>query len=110
MDRGTYVQSAARDACQKWVDENKYRKTRPEITAGLKEVLDALSNAQLAHLSKHLSGDAFDVQPVDRDADRIKRTIRALPGLGKFLEKEGGLASCPCLDDITKHENYQRLR
>jgi hypothetical protein len=87
----TYVQSVARDACQKWVNENPDKKTTAEITAGLKKVLDGLSDTQLAHLSKHLSGDAFDVQPVDKNADEIKKTIRALPGLDKFLEKEGGL-------------------
>jgi hypothetical protein len=87
----TYVASAARDACQKWVDENKDKKTVSEIAAGLKKVLDGLSDAQLAHLSKHLSGDAFDVQPVPKDAEAIKKAIRGLPGLDKFLEKEGGL-------------------
>jgi hypothetical protein len=87
----TYVQSAARDACQKWVDENKDKKTAETISAGLKRVLDGLTDPELAHLSKHLSGDAFDVQPVVKDAEEIKKTIRGLPGLDKFLEKEGGL-------------------
>ncbi len=87
----TYVPSAARNACQKWADDNKDKKTVSEIAAGLKKVLDGLSDAQLAHLSKHLSGDAFDVQPVTKDAEAIKKAIRSLPGLGKFLEKEGGL-------------------
>lgn len=87
----TYVQSDARDACQKWVDENKDKKTKDEIAVGLKAVLDGLTADQLGRLSKHLSGDAFDVQPVEKDADEIKKTIRALPGLSKFLEKEGGL-------------------
>lgn len=87
----TYVQSVASDACQKWVDDNKDKKTKDEIATGLKGVLDGLTDPQLAQLSKHLSGDAFDVQPVDTDADEIKKTIRGLPGLGKFLEKEGGL-------------------
>ena len=36
-------------------------------------------------------GEAFDVQPVDKDADAIKKTIRGLDGLGKFLDSEGGL-------------------
>jgi len=87
----TYAKSAARDACQKWVDDNKDAKTADKITEGLKKTLDGLTDAQLAQLSKHLSGDAFDVQPVDKDADAIKKTIQGLPGLGKFLEKEGGL-------------------
>jgi hypothetical protein len=34
---------------------------------------------------------AFDVQPVTQDADAIKKSIRALAGLDKFLEMEGGL-------------------
>ena len=87
----TYAPSAARDACQKWVDENSDKKTTDKITAGLKIVLNGLTDAELARLSKHLSGDAFDVQPVVKDADEIKKTIRDLPGLDKFLEKEGGL-------------------
>lgn len=87
----TYAQSAARDACQKWVDDNKEKKTKDEISTGLKSVLDGLTDAQLALLSKHLSGEAFDVQPVETDAEEIKKTIRGLDGLSKFLEKEGGL-------------------
>jgi len=87
----TYAKSAAREACQKWVDENKDKKTKDEITTGLKGVLDGLTDAQLALLSKHLSGDAFDVQPVEKDAAEIKKTIKGLSGLSKFLEEEGGL-------------------
>ena len=87
----TYAKSAAREACQKWVDEHKDKKAKDEIAAGLKQVLDNLTDGQLAHLSKHLSGDAFDVQPVANDADNIKAAIRGLPGLSKFLEEEGGL-------------------
>lgn len=87
----TYASNDASKACQKWVDDNPDKKTKDEIAAGLKGVMDGLTDDQLGQLSKHLSGDAFDVQPVDKDADGIKKAIRALPGLGKFLEKEGGL-------------------
>jgi hypothetical protein len=87
----TYTDSAARDACQKWVDEHKDKQTKADIATGLKGVLDSLTDAQLAHLSKHLSGDAFDVQPVEKDADEFKKAIRGLRGLSKFLEEEGGL-------------------
>ena len=54
-------------------------------------MLNAATDSQLAMLSKHLSGDAFDVQPVDTDAAAIKKTIRGLKGLDRFMEKEGGL-------------------
>ena len=87
----TYVKSDAREACQKWVNDNKDKKTKAEIAAGLEGVLDKLTDAQLAGLSKHLSGEAFDVQPVKTDADKIKDAIRNLTGLSKFLDQEGGL-------------------
>jgi hypothetical protein len=87
----TYASSAVSRACQKWVDKNPDKTTREEIQAGLLSVLNDATDAQLALLSKHLSGDAFDVLPVETDADAIKRTIRRLKGLDRFLEKEGGL-------------------
>ena len=87
----TYAKNDASDACQKWVDDNPTKKTKAEIAAGLKSTMDGLTDAQLGQLSKHLSGEAFDVQPVDKDADGIKAAIKALDGLSKFLDKEGGL-------------------
>jgi len=87
----TYAKTDLRDKCQKWVDDNPEKKTKDEIAAGLESVLDAATDAQLGTLSKHLSGEAFDVQPVENDADAIKKAMRALEGLGKFLESEGGL-------------------
>jgi hypothetical protein len=87
----TYKKTEAREACQKWVDDNPTAKTQAEIQAGLLSVLNGLTDDQLRRLSKHLSGDAFDVQPVEKGGDEIKETIRALAGPGNFLEKEGGL-------------------
>jgi hypothetical protein len=87
----TYVSTKLSKACQKWVNDNPDKKTQDEIAEGLLSVLNGATDAELSTLSKHLSGDAFDVQPVDTDADAIKKTIRGLDGLDKFLEKEGGL-------------------
>jgi hypothetical protein len=87
----TYAKTIACDNCQKWVDDNPDKTTQREIEEGLASVIDALPDAELARLSKHLSGDAFDVQPVNEDAERIKATIRRLPGLKIFLDMEGGL-------------------
>jgi hypothetical protein len=87
----TYAKTPARDNCQKWVDDHPGKTTQQEIEAGLASVIDALPDAELARLSKHLSGDAFDVQPVIEDAEQIKATIRSLPGLKVFLDMEGGL-------------------
>lgn len=50
-------------------------------------------------LSRHLTGDAFDVAPVSGEpGEKIKTTIKALPKLNKFLEKEG--------DDIVWHAQF----
>ncbi|MEO8662840.1 MAG: hypothetical protein ABI693_30550 [Bryobacteraceae bacterium] len=87
----TYVANDASKACQKWVDDNPTRKAKTDVAAGLLAVMNSLTDAQLSKLSKHLSGDAFDVQPVEQDADAIKATINSLTGLSRFLEKEGGL-------------------
>jgi len=87
----TYAKTIASDNCQKWVNENPDKTTQHEIEEGLANVIDALPEAELARLSKHLSGDAFDVQPVTEDAEKIKATIRSLHGLKVFLDMEGGL-------------------
>jgi hypothetical protein len=87
----TYKPTAVSAACQKWVDTNPQATTRAAIQAGLVTVLQGFDDLALRGLSKHLSGDAFDVQPVTENADAIKADIRSLEGLDKFLDKEGGL-------------------
>ena len=87
----TYAAGTLRTKCQKWVDENPTKTTLDEVAEGLLSVLDAATDAELGSFSRHLSGLAFDVQPVTEDADAIKKSIRALAGLDKFLEMEGGL-------------------
>ena len=87
----TYKESDARAACQKWVDDHPAATTQTEIQAGLLSVFAGLTANQLGGLSRHLSGNAFDVQPVDSDAVAIKASIRRLEGLALFLDREGGL-------------------
>ena len=87
----TYLPSEVCSACQKWVDDHPGATTQIQIQEGLVSVFNSLTEAQLGRISKHLSGEAFDVQPVTRDADAIKASIRALKGLERFLDKEGGL-------------------
>ena len=65
--------------------------TASEIAAGLLSVLNSLSNAELGQLSRHLSGDAFDIQPSEPDNDNVKATIKSLAGLRNFFDHEGGL-------------------
>lgn len=87
----TYSPSPASQACQRWVDQHPEAATQNTIADGLFTVLNTFSDIDLRRLSKHLSGDAFDVKPVIQNAQAIKDFIRHLPGLEKFLEKEGGL-------------------
>jgi hypothetical protein len=88
----TYKANDASKACQKWVDDHPEAKTQKEIAAGLLETLKSLG-PKAGQMSKHLSGDAFDIQPVkDKDkAEAIKKSIKELPDMKQFLDKEGGL-------------------
>jgi hypothetical protein len=87
----TYLPSEVCTKCQEWVNIHRDKKTAEEVAAGLLTVFDTFSDTDLARFSRHLSGDAFDVQPVDKNAAAIKKTIRGLPEVDKFLEREGGL-------------------
>ena len=87
----TYAASPLRARCQQWVDAHPQKTTQAEVAAGLLALFDAAPDAELGRFSKHLSGAAFDVQPVTANADAIEQTIRGLAGLDKFLDKEGGL-------------------
>ena len=88
----TYRETTASRACQAWVDEHPGALTPAHFEAGFLAVFAELGDEELARLSKHLTGDAFDVQPVwHSKAPDIKATIRCLQGLDRFLEREGGL-------------------
>ena len=76
---------------QAWVDAHPEAVTVDQITAGLTQVMNAMSEDERSKISRHLTGRAFDVRPQKQNAKAIKADIRALPGLNKFLEREGGL-------------------
>ena len=87
----TYAHNKSSQACQQWVLSNPQATTVPAIAAGLLSTMNALTDTELGQMSRHLSGDAFDIQPIEPDNANIKTTIRALPGLRIFLDREGGL-------------------
>jgi len=91
--RRTYTATAESRALQAWVDSHPQADTQAEIQAGLLGIMRGWNDAQKGRLSKHFSGQAFDVQliPNGATATAVKATIRGLPGLTKFLEREGGL-------------------
>ena len=87
----TYAASTASTKLQKWVDENEKATTKNAITEGLEKTMDAMTESERRLISKHLTGDAFDVQPVEENADKIKEAMKKLPGVTKFFDKEGNL-------------------
>jgi hypothetical protein len=86
-----HVPYTAAGTLQKWVDNNPKATTVAAIAKGLEDTMNGMSETDRGKVSKHLTGEAFDVQPQVKDADAIKKDIRALSGLSKFLEKEAGL-------------------
>lgn len=89
----TYVDTLASRALQHWVDTNPQAKTAVAIAAGLTAVMTPWGDAMKALLSKHFSGQAFDLQPLAQGAlaNAVIAFIHTLPGLDKFLTREGGL-------------------
>jgi hypothetical protein len=89
--KSTHKESTLRTKLQKWVDDNPTKKTQKEIQEGLMSVFNTASKIELDNFSAHMTKDAFDVQPVEKDAEAIKKTINGLKGLKLFLEKEAGM-------------------
>ncbi len=77
---------------QAWVDVHPEADTVEALTAGLEATLRAMTPADQARVSKHLSGDAFDLRPGHGETEAaIRATIHGLPGLVKFIDREGGI-------------------
>jgi hypothetical protein len=83
----TYIAGAK---LQAWVGSHPEAVTVDQLTAGLAATMNGMSEAERLKISRHLTGRAFDIRPVTQNAEAIKKDIRELPGLNKFLEKEGG--------------------
>jgi hypothetical protein len=87
----TYRDSEPARALQAFVDAHPAIRGKRALTEGFLSVLSRFTPEELAHLSRHLGGLAFDIQPTRINAEAIKRDIRELPGLHLFLDREGGL-------------------
>lgn len=86
-----YTETPERDLLQAWVDSHPEATTKSEIAAGLASVMKDWPIERLRKISRHVTGDAFDVKPVaGLVGDAIKKTLAALPHLEKLLLKEGG--------------------
>lgn len=82
---------------QDWVTDNPHAQTVEAVSDGLYSTLLSMSDHELLSVSKHLTGDAFDVRPMTHNGkptlygEKILDVMRSLPGLHKLLLKEGGL-------------------
>jgi hypothetical protein len=87
----TYKPSSQRDDLQGWVDQHPEATSRQDISAGLQSVMNGWTHEQLGGFSRHITGEAFDVQPVAGTVGAdIKNAIKALPNIDLFLDREGG--------------------
>ncbi len=88
----TYKDTPQRAGLQKWVDDHPAATTVSAIAAGLESVMNTWTQDQQRNFSRHISGDAFDVQPVGGDTGKkIKEAIGKLPKLHWHTFEEGGL-------------------
>lgn len=90
----TYKHSDVSQAAQAWVDAHPTAVTPAQLEVGLLSVFRRFTNHELCALSKHLSGEAFDVQPMPGLAgglvlQSLRRIVAAYGG--KLIEREGGL-------------------
>ncbi len=88
----TYKDTSQRAALQKWVDDHPEAKTASALSVGLESVMQGWTETEKRNFSRHISGDAFDVQPVAGDVGKkIKDAIGKLPKLNWHTFSEGGL-------------------
>ena len=81
----TYAQSDAKAAILQWLDDNP-DSSEEDMAAGFADVLNGLPPEQQVHISRHLTGRAFDVRPNSCSTDDIDALEPSL-----FLTHEGGL-------------------
>lgn len=82
----TYVATPQAYALQRWVDAHPAAVTQAEIAEGLALVMEPWGDGAKANLSKHFSGQAFDVQPGSCPIEALETV-----GATKILTHEGGL-------------------
>lgn len=81
----TYKDSTAKTLLQNWVNAHPEAVKSYDIQKGLFATMSEMPSTQIALISKHLSGDAFDVRPGDQCTYLF---LYALPG---FINGENGV-------------------
>lgn len=90
----TYKPSNVAMACQRWIDANPDSVSIRAVAKGLMSVFARFDNKELGKISKHLTGQAFDVRPVPGLQGQLvlmslRDTVKRYGGV--LLEKEGGV-------------------
>lgn len=79
---------------KRWLREHPKAVTAAEIEHGLKQVFAGMTDTEMTKLSRHFSGNAFDIAPVDgMRGQMILATIkREVSERGaRLIENEGGV-------------------
>jgi hypothetical protein len=88
----TYSNSLPKRSLLRWVWTHPLP-TRDDMRLGFLSVLDSFSDSELRHLTRHLSGEAFDIEPCPERPEVAEfLSDRASALGGKFLDHEGGLS------------------
>lgn len=92
--RDTYALSLASRRCQAWVDRNVNAKL-DKIAEAFERILCDLPDDELRHLTRHITGEAFDVMPPKdlklRNDVKVFLADAAREHGGRFLDHEGKL-------------------
>jgi len=93
--RNTYMRAAPFET---WLDQHPEAQTVEQLAHGFYGILTTMPDADVEKISKHLGGNAFDILPIvttqgvpTAEGHQVIDVIRSLPGLDKFLQKEGNL-------------------
>ena len=94
----TYKASPVAESLQTWVTMHPEMETVGDLAQGLTDQMVLWSDAELRTISRHCSGDAFDILPMVNEAGQptpegqfALDTIGSLEGLERLLTREGGL-------------------
>lgn len=90
----TYKPSTVVTAIARWLRTHPKATSAAEIEYGISLVFDSMTDTELKKISKHLSGDAFDIAPVEglrgqMMLNTIRLEVKSFGG--ELLENEGGV-------------------
>ena len=89
----TYAQTRIVVECQDWVDRHA-KADQSAMASAFATIISLFSPEEQRRLSRHLTGEAFDMEPiVGGNAEKVIDVLRdwAQRKAGRFLTSEGGL-------------------